>query len=228
MNRLSVLPLLYFSCLCIWSTRPADAQTCDSLVGDRLACDDLLTTPRQQTNRRIARTPAMIGDFYSGSLMGLRGDTVIDRVLIFANDLDSPLVLPDSSSILTIAEPGPVGIYRSSVSSVQELRSLLLSGSPIPPATLAGSINENATMTTALTIGQIQTLLASTPTGFDIIPLRAPPNSYNNVVDSVFKSSNGLRGTTVYDPASSGSLLQGGVDTLSGGEDFEITDDVSG
>ena len=205
---------------------PTGRLACDALAGgdlacDALACDDLLTGTGDRAPRRRLRTPAMIGDFYSGSLLRARGDAVIDRFLVLADDLDAPLVLPPPSSNLTISEPGPVGIFRTSVSSVQQLRTLLLNGSPIPPATLAGSINQNATLTTALTINQIQTLLASTPTGFDIIPLIAPPSSYGTAVDTVFASSNALPGTTVYDSASSGSLLQGGVDTLNGGEDFD-------
>lgn len=105
---------------------------CDAFPGEGLACDELRADVCDQPNRR-RRAPVMIGDFYSGSLLRLNGDAVVDRFLVLADDLDAPLVLPPPSSTLTITEPGPIGIFRTPVASVQQLRTLLLNGSPIPP-----------------------------------------------------------------------------------------------
>jgi hypothetical protein len=85
---------------------------------------------------------------------------------------------------------------------------------------LVGTINANATLTTTQTIGQIQTLLASTALPYDIIVLQTP-SVYTAGVHAQFLARNGIPGTTIYDSASSGALLQGGVDSLNGGEDFD-------
>ena len=164
----------------------------------------------------------MIGDFFYGYRSQIRGGSVLDRLLVLANDLDVPPVLPPGNSVLTLTEPGPVGIYRTSVTSVQQLQQLLRTGSPIPPATVVGTIADSATMTTAITVNQIQALLASTPgLGYDIVPLAAPPGTYFTAVDGVFQSSYGGVGTTSYDGPGSGAMLQNGADTLVGGEDFD-------
>jgi hypothetical protein len=115
----------------------------------------------------------MIGDFYGGSL-GFGASTVQDRLIVLANDLDAPLVLPGVNSILTISEPGPVGIFSSSLGSIQQLQGLLRAGAPIPPGSLAGTVSDNAVLTTTQTVGQIQTQLASTSLPFDIIVLQPP------------------------------------------------------
>lgn len=166
------------------------------------------------------RTPAMLGDFYAGS-MGFRGDSVLDRLVVLADDLDSPFVLPPNSSVLTISEPGPVGIFSTSLQSSQQLQALLRAGSPIPGATLVGIVNSNATLTTSQTIAQIQTQLASTGQAFDIIAIQPPPGAYNSAVNAVFLTRNTLPGTTTLNAGASGAFLQGGVDTLTGGEDFD-------
>jgi hypothetical protein len=164
----------------------------------------------------------MIGDFFYGGPAGLRGYREVDRLLVIANDLDVPLVLPPANSPLALTEGGPVGIYETSVSSVQQLQQLLRDGTPLPPANLVGTILDNRTMTTALTITEIQSLLASTPgVAYDIVPLIPPPASYQNAVDTEFQLRNAAGGNTVYDNAASGALLQGGADTLVGGEDFD-------
>ena len=86
---------------------------------------------------------------------------------------------------------------------------------------LLGTINADATMTTAASIAQIRTLLASTPgVGYDIIPVSRPPGIYQSAANAVFHTIRS-GGVTVYDPNASGALLQGGVDTLNGGEDFD-------
>ena len=167
------------------------------------------------------RAPNMIGDYFGGYAAGGRGSFVLDRLSVIANDLDAPAVLPPGGSTLTITEAGPVGIFSSSLVNVQQLQQLLRSGAPLPTATLAGTIADNATMTTTLTISQIQALLASTAQSYDIIPLAAPPASYNAGVNTAFITRNGAGGTTAYDSAGSGAMLQGGVDTLTGGEDFD-------
>ena len=103
----------------------------------------------------------MIGDFYGGAPLGFRADATLDHLFVLANDLDAPQALPGSGSVLTLSEPGPVGIFSSSVQSVQQLQALLRAASPIPGASLVGTINDNAVLTSTQNIGQIQTLLAS-------------------------------------------------------------------
>jgi hypothetical protein len=166
------------------------------------------------------RTPAMMGDFYAGS-MGFRGDSILDRLVVLADDLDAPFVLPANSSVLTISEPGPVGIFSTSLQSSQQLQALLRAGSPIPGATLVGIVNSNATLTTSQTIAQIQSQLASTGQAFDFIAIQPPPGAYNSAVNAVFLTRNTLPGTTTLDGGASGAVLQGGLDTLTGGEDFD-------
>ena len=71
------------------------------------------------------------------------------------------------------------------------------------------------------TISQIQSLLGSTGLAYDIIAVQPPPGSYNAGVQSVFQARNAIPGSTVYNSGASGALIQGGVDTLNGGEDFD-------
>lgn len=167
------------------------------------------------------RAPNMIGDYFGGYAAGGRGSFVLDRLAVVANDLDSPAVLPPGGSTLTISEPGPVGIFSSSLVNVQQLQQLLRAGAPLPTSSLAGTIADNGTLTTTLAISQIQALLGSTAQPWDIVPLAAPPGSYNAGVNAAFVTRNGAGGTTNYDGAGSGALLQGGADTLNGGEDFD-------
>jgi hypothetical protein len=167
-------------------------------------------------------TPNMLGDFFHGYSAGIRGAWELDRLFLIADDLDSPSVLPPSHAQLTITESGPVGIFQSSIVSVQQLQQLLRAGGSLPPASLVGTVPNDATMTTALTVGQIQDLLASTPgVGYDVVPLAAPPGSYGAAVHLVFQDRVGAGGITTYDAAASGAMLQGGLDTLEGGEDFD-------
>jgi hypothetical protein len=93
------------------------------------------------------RAPNMIGDYFGGYAAGGRGSFVLDRLTVVANDLDSPAVLPPAGSTLTITEPGPVGIFSSSLTNVQQLQQLLRAGSPVPAQTLAGTIADNGTLT---------------------------------------------------------------------------------
>jgi hypothetical protein len=151
----------------------------------------------------------------------VRGSLAIDHLLVIADDLDAPTPLPSAASLLSITEPGPVGIFASSLTSVQQIQSLLRAGDPIPPGTNVGLVAEDATLTTSITIAQIQALLASTPEAYDIIPIIPPPGSYDAAVDGAFASRNAVPGTTVYDGAASGAMLQGGVDSLTGGEDLD-------
>jgi hypothetical protein len=83
--------------------------------------------------------------------------------------------------------------------------------SPLPATTLVGAVPDNATMTTAITVSQIQVLLVSTPgVAYDIVPLVAPPASYNTAVNTTFLTRNQPGGTTVYDGAASGAFLHAG------------------
>lgn len=165
--------------------------------------------------------PPMMGDFFPGYSSGVRQSTFLDRLLVVADDLDAPGTLPSGNQRLRITEPGPVGIFRTSISSVQELQALLRNGQALPGATQVGTVNADATLTTALSISQIQALLASTPgVAFDIIPLAAPPGSYQSAVDAVFATTQS-GGITRFNGPASGALLQGGADTLNGGEDLD-------
>lgn len=167
------------------------------------------------------RTPAMIGDFYAGNPLSMSANTTQDRLFVFASDLDAPFVLPGANSPLSISEPGPVGIYSSTLMNVQQIQSLLRSSSPLPPASLVGTVADNASMTTNLSVGQIQALIGSTGAGYDIISLNSPAASYGSAVEAVFLTRNTIPGSTVFNSSASGALLQGGVDTLNGGEDFD-------
>jgi hypothetical protein len=185
---------------------------------------ELGTKPRTSARsgkKHYYRTPAMIGDFYAGNPLRFSANATTDRLFVFANDLDAPLVLPGAGSTLLITEPGPVGIFASSLTNIQQVQALLRAAAPLPPATLAATVADNATMTTSLTIGQIQTLLASTAAGYDIVSLTAPPNTYDAAVEAVFLTRNAIPGSVVYNSSGSGALLQGGTDTLTGGEDFD-------
>jgi hypothetical protein len=167
------------------------------------------------------RTPSMIGDFFGGSPLSFRGDSVLDRLMVVADDLDAPAVLPPGSSLLTISEPGPVGIFSTSITSVTQLQTLLRNASAIPAANLEATINSNATLTTLQSISQIQTQLAGTGLAYDIILLQQPPSPYTLGVNARFQVRNTIPGATVYNSAASGALIQGGVDTLQGSEDLD-------
>ncbi len=159
--------------------------------------------------------PPMIGDFFPGYAGGVLETTEIDRLLVVADDLDVPGSLSPNQRLI-ITEPGPLGIFRTSITTVQQLQQLLRAGQMLPPAMQVGTINADATLTSALTVAQIETLLASTPgVGFDVIPLAAPPGTYLTAVDAVFSAAT-PGGVTRFDPASSGAFLQGGADTLAG------------
>jgi hypothetical protein len=163
----------------------------------------------------------MVGDFFGGTSTGIRGSLTIDRLLVVADDLDSPFPLPGANSVLNITEPGPVGMFDTSVASIQEIQQILRAGGALPPATLVGQINDNATLTTSMTVSQIQALLASTPQAYDIISLIAPPGSYANEVNGIFQGRNQATGTTEFDQNGSGALIQNGGDALNGGEDLD-------
>ncbi|MEZ6092317.1 MAG: hypothetical protein R3C05_30810 [Pirellulaceae bacterium] len=213
---------------------------CDDIGYDDIGCDDIgcddmewgacstrsglsdLFDCQVTTLRSFRRrTPAMLGGFYGGNSIGIRGAAPLDRLVVVADDLDAPAILPGGANTLTITEPGPVGIFSSGVRSVQELQSLLRSGNTIPPFNLEGSLVDDATLATQTTIAEIQTQLAGTGVGYDIILLAPPTASYDTAVDGVFQIRNATQGTTVFNAGSSGALIQGGVDTLNGGEDLD-------
>ena len=155
----------------------------------------------------------MIGDFFGVSPIGFRGSSTLDRLMILADDLDSPNVLPGGGSILTLTEPGPIGIFSSSLTSVQQLQTLFRAGGPIPGLTLQGTVNDNATLSTVNTISQIQSQLGATGLGYDIILIQPPPGSYTAGAHSVFQARNTIPGSTVFNSAGSGALIQGGLYT---------------
>lgn len=188
------------------SDRPASHATSSYLLGDY--CPP-----------RAYRLPPMMGDFFPGYTSGARQTTRLDRLLIVADDLDAPSPLPGADQQLTISEPGPVGIFQTNVQSVQEIQAILRGGQTLPTPTQVGSVNADATVTTTNTVGEIQSLLSSTPgVAFDIIPVNAPPASYQSAVDAVFQSRNTSTGVTTFDQNGSGALLQGGADTLDGSD----------
>lgn len=175
----------------------------------------------RRSRSTLYRMPAMMGDFWRGSPLRFRADETRDRLVVRADDLDSPSPLPSSGSTLTISEAGPVGVFSTSLQSVQQLQTMLRTGSPVPGATLVGTVNSPATLTTANTISQIQQQLASTPQGYDIILLQSPPGAYATTVEALLVARNGNSGVTQFNAAASGALLQGGTDTLTGAEDFD-------
>jgi len=170
----------------------------------------------------LYHTPGMIGDFFAGNRTALRGSVVIDRLFVAATDLDAPNPLPGANAVLSITEPGPVGVFIPPPSSTQQLQAFLRAAVVPPAPGIAGIIIANSTLTTTLTITEIQTLLASTPQAFDIIPVAAPPAAYTTGVNSAFQTRNApFTGTTQYDGSTSGAMLQGGADTLTPGADLD-------
>jgi hypothetical protein len=163
----------------------------------------------------------MLGGFFGGSSVGFRGNATLDRLVVVADDLDAPAILPGGGSVLTITEPGPVGIFSTSVGSIQQLQTLFRAGSPIPAFNLQGAVVDNATLTTLANISNIQTQLAGTGLGYDIILIAPPPGTYNAAVNGVFQTRNTIPGSTVFNAGASGAMIQGGVDTLNGGEDLD-------
>ena len=198
------------------------SQSIDSEVASNYASETLYerSRPAGQSSRRN-RTPAMIGDFYAGNPMSFVGSSNLDRLFVFANDLDVPFPLTGVGAPLALSEPGPVGIYSSTLTSIQDIQTILRAGQALPAATLAGAINDDASLVSRSNISQIQNQLAATGAPFDIILITTPPASYDSGVHTVFLSRNSLRGTTVLNSDGSGALLQGGVDTLNGGEDLD-------
>jgi hypothetical protein len=163
----------------------------------------------------------MLGDVFFGPSLAVAGLREIDRLAAIANDLDAPFVLPPAGTSLVLVEPGPVGVYDVPFSQLAELQGLLRRGDPLPAASLAGSIGDDAALATIDGVGAIQNQLAATPEPYDIVALAPPPASYDAAVAPVFASRNAAPGQAVYDGAASGALLQAGADQLLGGEDFD-------
>ncbi len=217
-------------------SEPSSSFHLSDLNTEGIACDEMPGHSRKRSGKLTPRlfnldrsvfcdirrrTPAMLGGFYGGNSVGFRGDATIDRLVVVADDLDAPLPLPGAGSVLTITEAGPVGIFSTTVGSVQQLQGMFRAGTPIPAFNLQGTVADNATLTTLSTIANIQTQLAGTGVGYDIILLAPPPGSYNTAVNGVFQTRNGTAGTTVLNTGSSGAMIQGGIDTLNGGEDLD-------
>lgn len=185
-------------------------------------CDSLSPETVNACRRPVWKLPpAMIGDFFAGASNSLRSDSVIDRLVVVANDLDAPAVLPATTNVLSIREPGPIGAFDTAVTSIGQLQTLLRNGATVPGFALVGVINQDAELTTLRTIGQIQADLAATSLPLDIIALQVPPANYTAAVASLFAQRNALPGTARFVDADSGALLQGGADTLSGSEDLD-------
>lgn len=182
--------------------RAAD-ETPDAARSDKPHWTPLTDLPVPETPlrrwSRADRLPGMIGDFYGGPINRVSGRLQLDRLFVIADDLDAPAILPPSNSTLTITETGPVGVFSSSVTTVQQLQQILRMGGTPPPAMLAGQVADVATMTTQSTIGEIQAQLASTAEAFDVVLLDSPPGSYQTTVDGLFQGRNSTIGTTVFE-----------------------------
>ncbi len=180
-----------------------------------------VTTVAEEPFEIRRRTPAMIGDFFGGSPLRFQADRTFGSLTVLANDLDVPMVLPGASSPLTLNEAGPVGIFATQFQSIRDYQALLRAGSPLPPATLVGTINDNAVMTSSISVSQIQTLFSSTAQPFDIVPIQAPPATYTDGVQIALAAIHGPGGRAIFNSSNSGAVEQGGLDSLSGGEDFD-------
>ncbi len=112
--------------------QPIEMSVCDDDVD---ACDILPELHKQRRGGRLYRTPAMIGDFFSGAPVRLQGNSHLDSLLVWANDLDVPLILPGPGSTLSLSEPGPVGIYTTSLVSIQQLQASLRTAQTPPRKT---------------------------------------------------------------------------------------------
>lgn len=198
-----------------------DNAALEAVLCDSMGCDGLVSKSQSASRLVRHRVPAMLGDFFGGAPLAMRGGLVRDRLFVFADDLDAPAGPLNGAVPLSISEAGPVGIYETSLFSVQQAASILQASGTLPGVSLVGVINDNATLTTTQSIGQIQTQLAGTAGGYDVIALNAPPASYAGAVQNEFQSRVGDVGNVSYDSASSGALLQGGADTLNGGEDLD-------
>ena len=118
---------------------------CDACAFDATpSCDSMICTCSKASKAKRSRrsNPAMIGDFFRGPSASITGQSVIDRLVVVANDLDAPITLPASGLTLSISEAGPVGIFEDSLGSIQNLQALLRAGSPLPAGALAGTIND--------------------------------------------------------------------------------------
>lgn len=229
-NRPSALSLLLTSLACSFASylqaHDSSPQTPETFTvnGPESYASDALSSRRiTPRNQRLShrRTPAMMGDFFAGKPLTFSGDSTIDRLFIYANDLDVPNMLPSIGSTLSLSEPGPIGIYASSLTSVQDIQSLLRSSQSLPSSSLVGIINDNAVLTSVQSIAQIQSMLVSTNVPFDIISIAPPPGTYDVAVNSAFQSRNGSQGSLNYNGSASGAILQGGADALLGGEDAD-------
>jgi hypothetical protein len=209
------------------SARPQDesSQQRES-SSQEIACDDLLAADWSQSattadGDRFRYLPSMLGDgffAFSGSISARR---TIDRLLVVADDLDAPNPLPPPAASLTITEPGPIGVFATPLMSVQQIQAILRAGQPLPGGTLQGILAEDATLTSATSVASIQTQLAATPQGYDVIALTPPPVGYSGGVTSIFVTRNGAIGQTVFNQSGSGALLQSGDDSLDGGDDID-------
>ncbi len=168
----------------------------------------------------LARVPSMFGDGffqYSGPISGSR---TLDRLMVIASDLDAPNPLI-GGNLLSITEAGPVGVFDTSLANVQQLQTLLRGSQPFPPATLVGTLSENASFTSLNSISAIQAQLAGTGAAFDIIAVGAAPAGYSAGVEAIFITRNGGIGSIVFDANGSGAFLQSGDDTLDAGDDLD-------
>lgn len=168
---------------------------------------------------RLERVPSMLGDLFVAPSGTIQGERLLDRLMVVATDLDAPNPLPGLGSTLTITEPGPVGVFESSLTA-QQIQTLLRNAQPLPAAVLAGQLADDATLTTSATIADIQTQLAGTVDAFDIIGV-AQPNTYDAGVEAILVARNSQIGVLVYDATGSGAFLQGADDTLDAGDDLD-------
>jgi len=82
-----------------WSI-DCDAAYCDDFAED--CCDAMPSSCSRSCGSIRSRLPSMIGDFFGGTPLGIRGSTSLDRLFVFADDLDVPVPLPPVNSVLTV------------------------------------------------------------------------------------------------------------------------------
>ena len=190
-----------------------------SCVCQSSAAEPARSRPTALIHQDAYRTPAMLGDYYGGSSYGLFGESVRDRLLVLAADLDAPGSLTGASQ-LSIREAGPVSVLGTSLGSAADLQRFLRFGGPTPSFTPISSLNADAVVTSTASIDQIRAQLAATPLAYDVIAI-AVPADYAAGVEAAFAARNAGGGEVRFDAAASGAVLQSGADNLAGGEDLD-------
>ncbi len=113
---------------------------------------EVVEPPTEVTADELDLIPSMMGDLTPAFSGGMSDLFTIDQLMVPALDLDVPLALPPLGNPLQLVEPGPVDIYSTSVSSIQEIQQLLRTGGSFPAATSVGTIASDASLMAAASI----------------------------------------------------------------------------